>query len=116
MAWYWIVAIAIGYFIIGGIIAAAVEGYDRDITDGMVAITLCWPIFAALAIVVGAFYSFVYLGKLIVRGFVSLIDWLFERIKNAKQKKAIKALYSKSNKGKEQSYGIDDISYDRRSK
>lgn len=67
MAWYWIVACVVGYFVIGSIIAVVRElivygEIDGDFEDLSGVIVVAWPLFAVIFAIIGppyAIYMFV---------------------------------------------------------
>ena len=117
MAWYWIVCIVVGYFLLGAItgeIWDAVEGCD----DNFKAFSLVlWPLLIAVCIVIGLLLLIQMLGKFLVntiRARIEDIDYFIyaQRLKR-RQKKAQKALRPENKKGYSNEE-IDDIDYDRR--
>ena len=76
MAWYWIVACVVGYFLIGSIIAAVREyvlygKMDADLDDFSAVIIVMWPFIGALCLIFGTPYV-IYL-------FVCFVAKLFKR-------------------------------------
>lgn len=117
MAWYWIVCIVFGYFLLGAIIGEifdAVEGCDEEFK---VAILFFWPLIIAVVIIIGLFELIQALGKflvnLIMAGIEDTDNFIYKQCQKRRQKKAQKASCPENKKGysKEE---IDDIDYDRR--
>lgn len=66
MAWYWIVCIVFGYFLLGAIfgeVLDAVDGYDENFK---VAALFFWPLIIALGITFGLLYLIQELGKFLI--------------------------------------------------
>ncbi len=77
MAWYWIVACVVGYFLIGSIIAAVREYIlygkaNADLDDFSAAIVFVWPFVGALCIVFGVPYVIYLFACFVVKLFVKL--------------------------------------------
>ena len=68
MAWYWIVLLIIGYFVIGSILGKI---FGEDEEEFIVAIVLFWPLLGSIALPIG-----------IVWGIYIIIDWLIDAISN----------------------------------
>ena len=69
MAWYWIVLIVIGYFIMGILTALIYSAYDKELDeDYLVVFAACWPVMLAFAILIAPFALLrKIIGKLIKR-------------------------------------------------
>ena len=92
MAWYWILAIIVGYLLVGGIISGVVEYAEGIEEEAMILIVLAWPILAAIGVVVGIFYIFGQLGSLIVNGIISAGEWICYNVEELILKMKVKRL------------------------
>lgn len=116
MAWYWIVCIVFGYFLLGAIIGEVWDfvGYCGE--DLKIACLLFWPLVIVVGIALGLLYLIQALGKFLVNTILARIDdignFIYQQRQKRRQKEAQKASCPKNKKGysKEE---IDDIDYDR---
>lgn len=114
MAWYWILAIIVGYLFVGGIIAGVVEFVEGIEEEGMVLIVLAWPLAVIIGVAVGLFYASSKLGSLIVSGIVSAGEWICDSVQRWALKRKIKRL-DKRVSHRSNTIGTiekDDIDYD----
>ncbi len=58
MAWYWIVLIIVGYFLIGILTAFIYLVYGEDDEEALVMFGALWPVFLPVAIVIAPFVLF----------------------------------------------------------
>lgn len=114
MAWYWILAIIVGYLFVGGIIAGIVEVVECIDDETMVLIALAWPLVVIVGVVVGIFYVFSKLGSFIVNGFVSAGEWICDSVQRWALKRKIKRLDKRAShiSNTFETIEKDDIDYD----
>ena len=126
MAWYWIVAIILGYIVIGAIGAAITRRYETrryvyGTDDLEVIVAVFWPAILIASIVVGVIWCLLIVPvKFIINKAYYLVDYICDKwndwIQKIQLRKAKKVLRSKFKNDEEPSSVFDDIDYERRSK
>ena len=116
MAWYWIVCIVFGYFLLGAIIGEIWDAVGYCDEGFKAILVIVWPLMVVVGIAVGLFYLIQALGKFIVNLILARIEdignFIYMKRQKRRQKKAQKASCPKNKKGYSNEE-IDDIDYDR---